>query len=407
MFLDELLSLFKGEEIKDKVDFIDVDLGYLLKTKIDEITTKRELSNYLLYSYYNGHKDLDCIKLHNSLLPDKFSNIKKKIKSEVKRKDKDFNEYSGKLEDKSILEDIKEVNNKVFSISYLESYSKCPYAFLLNNVFQIQEMERDYISYSPIDIGNVYHQVLRHFYLKYKDDIIDSIKQNKGFNLDNALDNLKTLTIKYSNEAGFDLSLRKDLLIVENIYDRLVEFIKEDFKRFYNSKEQIIPYDFEVEFGKYHDFKIDVNDSSIFLRGVIDRIDKVVGEDKYYIMDYKSSSYGIRKIKDMKNGLSLQLPVYIISQGERNIIGGLYGIISAAKFDISLGIVEESKIISRRNSGALDRKSWDKLLVSTKENIYEIIERINRGDFSVNPLECSSYCIYRDICRYERIVEVE
>ena len=43
----------------------------------------------------------------------------------------------------------------------------------------------------------------------------------------------------------------------------------------------------------------------------------------------------------------------------------------------------------------------------TKENIYRLISNIGEGNFQVNPLECSAYCIYKDICRFEDLVEVE
>ena len=55
----------------------------------------------------------------------------------------------------------------------------------------------------------------------------------------------------------------------------------------------------------------------------------------------------------------------------------------------------------------MNRDEWDHLLEDTKINIFHIINGIKSGDFSVDPLECSPYCIYKDICRYEKKVEVE
>ena len=123
-------------------------------------------------------------------------------------------------------------------------------------------------------------------------------------------------------------------------------------------------------------------------------------------MDYKSSAYGSRNIEHMISGLSLQLPVYIMSR-EYDVVAGLYGIIGSAKFDIPIGILEKSSIINKRHKGGISQLKWDELLEGTKENILNNINGIKSGDFSVNPLECSPYCIYKDICRFEKVLEVD
>ena len=96
-----------------------------------------------------------------------------------------------------------------------------------------------------------------------------------------------------------------------------------------------------------------------------------------------------------------------MSQNHKNIIAGAYGIISNGKLEIKIGILDETNIITKRNKGALSREEWDQVLEKTKDNIIDIIDNIQKGNFSVNPLECSPYCIYKDICRYEEIMEVE
>lgn len=124
-------------------------------------------------------------------------------------------------------------------------------------------------------------------------------------------------------------------------------------------------------------------------------------------MDYKSSAYGIKNLDDMKSGLSLQLPLYIMSQIGREVVAGQYGIIGSAKFETPIGILDKSNIINKSHKGGLNIEEWNQLLLATKQNIVNNINAIKSGNFSVDPLECSPYCIYKDICRYEKVLEVE
>ena len=133
----------------------------------------------------------------------------------------------------------------------------------------------------------------------------------------------------------------------------------------------------------------------------------MLNEEKYTIMDYKSSPYGIYGIEDIKKGLSLQLPIYAMSQRDKKIIAGLYGIMSTGDFKFTIGILEDSKLLTKRNKGGVDSEGWNDLMEETKLNIKTFIDNINGGMFAVDPLECSEYCIYRDVCRYERVLEVE
>ena len=125
----------------------------------------------------------------------------------------------------------------------------------------------------------------------------------------------------------------------------------------------------------------------------------------FYICSF--SDYNIRNIDHMRSGLSLQLPLYILSQMDKTIVGALYGIISTGEFQLKIGNVEEKDLVSKRNKGAITEEELEELLNTTKNYIKSYIESIHKGDFSVNPMECSPYCIYKDICRYKEVWEVE
>ncbi len=408
IFLDELLNMFKGERLEDKMPTINLGLDYQIKNNIENITTLDELSNYLILNLSNSDEDLSpYYSYHNSKLKNKFRSINEKNYCEYKRYSSGFNEYKGLISDDEIIKDLEEIHlDKVYSNTYLEAYSKCPYYFLLSRILNIDEMERYFQEYKPIDVGIIYHEVLKEYYYNYKRDFEDHILDKNAFDVEASLDYLRDLVKKYAKQIGFDLDNKMNQLIIENIYIRLAKFIEMDIERISNPKEKLVPYAFEVEFGKYKDFSIEIDGVEVKFRGKIDRIDKIAGEDKYIIMDYKSSSYGVYDIDKIIQGLSLQLPIYILSQEDKNIVAGVYGVVSQQKFEVKLGIREETKQITNRHKGAISKEEWDKLMDETKANIKEIIERILTGNFSVNPLECSPYCIYKDICRYEKVLEV-
>ena len=410
VFLDEIVNIFNGDRLEEKFQTINLSLNYLFKDNIKDITTVDELSNYLILNHCEDlSKEIkEYYGFYNKINRDKLRIINNKILCEYKRRGKSFNEYNGLISKDVINEDIRLFHkDKIYSNIYLEAYGKCPYAFLLHKVLNVEKQEGDFEEYSKIDIGNVYHEVLRHYYNIYKEDLKKFIEDNSLFIFQDTIGTLRELVERYSIQIGLNIKYKKDLLIVENIFDKLMNFIKNDIERISNSKEKLIPHDFELDFGRYGEFSLDINGEEIRLRGKIDRIDKVLGEEKYVIMDYKSSAYGTYDIDHMSKGLSLQLPIYIMSQQNKDIVAGVYGIVSNGEFQTKLGKIEETKLITKRHKGALDNKGWNELLETTKYNIQEIIDKITNGDFSINPLECSSYCIYKDICRYENVLEVE
>ena len=140
------------------------------------MTTKEEVLKYLLHSYYEGEYDEELILMFNQMDEKSLEEINQNILCELERNKEKFNQYSGNISSKSILRDIENIHrDKVYSISYLENYGKCPYMFLLNKILVVEEMERELLDFSPLDRGIVTHQVLKEYYYYYKDKIEDHI----------------------------------------------------------------------------------------------------------------------------------------------------------------------------------------------------------------------------------------
>lgn len=207
---------------------------------------------------------------------------------------------------------------------------------------------------------------------------------------------------------SLDLETETNLwkLRIENNANNILNLIKSDLDRMAKYKKKTLPLYFEMDFGRKSPFFIEIEGHKIPLRGKIDRIDKYVDEDKYIIIDYKNTGYSIRDIEDVEIGLSLQLPVYIMSQEDKNVVAAMYGIVSKGEFDLKIVNVEEKHLVGRKRKGVVNEKELEELLNQTKVSIKEYIDSIYSGDFSVNPVECSPFCVYKDICRYESKLEV-
>ena len=408
MFLEEILDRFEGDKVDEKFAYTKLELDYIFKNELDDISTNGELINYLLLNLDEIHKLEKHFALYNHLEHDSLANINQKIRSEYRRSKEGFDDYSGVISDREIIEDIVEIHKeKIYSSTYLESYSKCPFAFFMKYILDIDEIDIEDEEYNPMDIGSIYHEVLRAYYSKYKDDIESYVRDEEDFDIDNTLDYLNNLVLDEARGMQLDIVKQSSSLILERIYLYLRDYIKSDINRLKTDSEKSIPMEFEVEFGRSREFLLDIEERDIKLTGKIDRIDKILDEDKYILIDYKSGSSGIYGIDSMIEGVSLQLPIYMLSQEEKNIVLAMYGEIKNSKFTWKIGVIDQTSIITKKNKGAISTQEKDDLMKITKENIVNIVSEINKANFSVNPKECSSYCIYKEICRYDQVLEVE
>ena len=398
IFLDELISLFPEE----KINIIELDMDYLIKNDFKEITTEKELINHLLYRYFEGEEVTNYIKMLNSIDDSILAKINEKVECEIYRNKEEFNKYNGFIGDRSIEEDLK-LNKKdsVFSITHFETYGKCPYKFLMERILKLEGMERFVEEFTPLDKGNIFHQVLKDYYSLYRKHMKLHIMGEKIFEVENTLPEINKRIEKILENNGIKTTNKLWCIRIENMSNTILNLIKKDLDRLSASRYKMVPYDFEVEFGYIEDFSLDTGNEKLKIFGKIDRIDKFLDFDKYILYDYKTSSYGIKKLKDMNEGISFQLPVYIMSQKHKDIISG--GYIDISKTNVHMELVKENEkelVNKKRGNGILDKESWDMLMRGMENTMQEYIESIYRGDFSINPKECDKYCPYIEVCRY-------
>ncbi|MBO3443140.1 helicase-exonuclease AddAB subunit AddB [Clostridium sp. CCUG 7971] len=276
------------EEILDKITVKAPTFNELIN-EIKEFDDGKEINNIWIdvYRYYLNDKE--------------YSNITKKVISGLS-----YTNQVQKIEE----EKIKSLYDKNLSVSRLEMYAQCPFAYFIQ--YGLKAKERKEYSFTAPDLGTFIHNILDRF--------------SKQLSIDN-LDWRDIDQIYITNRVS---------QIVDDIVGRIPGYILESSERYkylaYRLKNMLIsaisiiseqikqgsfePTDYEVDFsvkGKYPPIKIILNNGEeINLRGQIDRVDEFENEEGRYIriVDYKSGKKDL-SLTDIYHGLQLQLLVYL------------------------------------------------------------------------------------------------
>lgn len=269
-----------------------------------------------------------------------------------------------------------------FSVSKIEKYTRCPFAYFIQ--YGLKAKERKVYAFSAPDLGSFMHNVLDTFSKDMKKEglewsqidkvycenkvssIIDVIMQeDKSFVLNSSS------RYKYMSERLKRILIRAIVTIMEQI--NLGEFKPEGY---------------EISFGigdsDYPPIEIELSNGEVVkLIGRIDRIDKLVeGNNVYYrIIDYKSGSKKFR-LSDVYYGLQVQLLTYLDailtsknSFGENSKPAGVLYF----KLDDPIIGIDESKSDEEIKKEILKELKMKGLLVKDADILKEMDETLSEG----------------------------
>ncbi|WP_142415199.1 PD-(D/E)XK nuclease family protein [Hathewaya massiliensis] len=200
--------------------------------------------------------------------------------------------------------------NKVFSVSRVESYIRCPFAYFVK--YGLKAKERKIFSLTPPDLGTFMHKVLdsfsRNVEEKYTWDIIDRnltkeiIENVSKREMDSYTGNVFKRSSKYEyfGERIKRVLIKSAGLIVEHMQRGGFEPLGYEIG-FGMDKEGYSPIELELSTGE-----------KVKLVGKIDRVDKLLYEDEEYfrVIDYKSGNKDF-KLWEVYYGLQIQLLTYL------------------------------------------------------------------------------------------------
>ncbi len=405
------------------------DLDKLIVTKnisIDEFTDGIFSDEELQKGYVNSNLD----EIDNQLSQSVKNNIKNSIEIGVNKK-KDYfggSSFNGDILAKDDLtisnEEAEMIEKKLssfvhnqYSISQLEIFAKCPFKFFAERILGIETFEDPSEDVEAVEMGRFLHSILFEFYSTLRNERI--VLQQCS---ENDFVKAKKLIFEIADRQLHDLVIESPL----NFYERekilgLDGNEKESILYRFLENERIaekdfIPNFFEVEFGRLRNDESDaelnssesINIGGFSLRGKIDRIEINDDNSMFNIVDYKLS--GVKpSFNDLKDGVSLQLPLYLhaaaelllrkfnrkFSPNEMFIYSLKYSADDFGKKKISLGSKKETKF-----------NSIDELIANTIELIKKQIESISMGKFTLSKLEdrenkVCRFCQFRLICRID------
>ncbi len=196
------------------------------------------------------------------------------------------------------------------SVTRLEQFARCPYAYYL--LFGLGLREREQYSVEAFDYGNVFHRAMEHFShkleeqgRKWQDLKEEEVRAMAGECVDYAVEGYKGRMFHQSKRVEFMIIRMKR--VMENTVWGIWKQMKEgDFYQIYSEKKFLAQDGLEA-------LKISLGGGKdLVLGGQIDRVDTCEREDERLvkIIDYKSGSRDL-SLDKIYYGIKLQLITYM------------------------------------------------------------------------------------------------
>ncbi len=274
----------------------------------DSITSEREAFRELIGQMRRHHDGVFVDPVWQEVYSRFRTRDEFKDRLETVRKGLSYTNYPAELK----VEHMDELygKNLTLSVSKLESYNRCPFAYFVKYGLKAQE-RREFILKTP-DVGNLMHDVLDRFTKRIKEENLDWKNITPDYTR-RSVDELMDRTLEAMSNPILTSSKRYSYMAkkIKRIIAASVDVIK----------EQIVRGDFEplyteLEFGRHAAIPAIVlavdEEHKVNIEGRIDRVDVLRDHDKNYIriIDYKSGAREL-SLEDIIHGLQMQLLVYL------------------------------------------------------------------------------------------------
>ncbi len=361
--------------------------SYLIKDDIttseeilNEISTKSPTFNALINEIkeYDDGKDINDLWLdiyRYYATDDDYKNITEKVISGL-----NYTNQVAKVEEDKIR---KLYENKSLSVSRLEKYAQCPFAYFIQ--YGLKAKGRKEYSFTAPDLGTFIHNILDKFSkqlindnLNWRDIDYNYINNSVSNIVAEFVSKIPGYILKSSERYKYLAQRLKNMLIFA------ISIISEQIKQ--GSFE---PIGYEVDFGgkkgKYPPIKIVLqNGEEINLKGQIDRVDKFENEEGKYIriIDYKSGKKDL-SLTDIYYGLQLQLLVYIdaiLASGEYSNENINPAAILYSRIDDPIAKFDENKDDEEIRENILKSLKMQGLLIKDSNIIKQMDKSLESGE---------------------------
>lgn len=344
------------------------------------------------------------------------------------------------------------------SPSRLERFSRCPFSHLV--AYGLKPEERRIYETAPREIGDIYHQCLMRLTDKLTTEGVEITSpeslwmQVTKTECDNIVEKeMKSISAEYREgllTSGEVEAYRGSR--VEEICKQVCWTVVEQVRA--GRIKNILP---EVSFGRKGNIppiEIDLEDQTVFIEGIIDRVD-VVTDDRIKIIDYKTGNESFDS-EEAAAGYRMQLMLYLQAacQNEKKPAGVFYFKIKEPLVDLSTkdidketlqeeikksfkldGImVDDPQVIldiaggfegfshvvpiratkegikNTGKEGLLPPEEFEKLQQAVAGKVKEACTDLLKGRIQPYPMKTGetsacAYCKYKGICRFDTIFE--
>jgi ATP-dependent helicase/nuclease subunit B len=316
------------------------------------------------------------------------------------------------------------LRKRVYSVTQLESYGRCPFQFFAQRILRLNAVSEPEEGLTPLERGSFIHEVLFEFYTGRRNRGAHAIAACDQAEFDAAVKEITELAgTKLDAIEVPDVLWQVEREVVTGSPERRSMF--EDFLRMEREQpEVLLPSFFEAGFGSGGK-KLQSMDpllrhpdpvlaSEVSLRGKVDRID--MGEGKFTIIDYKTGKR-IPSLSDIRQGLSLQLPVYLYAVGLilKEFTGSPVEGVGGFYVGFRPEVRKRSGLVNKEHAGTSFKAARGGIVVPSEAElntviaaairfVNEYVDGISTGRFPVSPKEpqsTCSYCEFKPACRIQ------
>lgn len=237
-----------------------------------------------------------------------FFNEKDEYKSRLQAIEKYL---SGRKPEISNKENSKKLFGKVMhlSASRIETYYKCPFEYFCK--FGLKARPEEKAEINPRQRGTVVHYCLEKIIKEYP---MNELKEMSSDELKKIISDVLYDYIETSMGGMENKSSRFTFLYArfeKTVYALITQIIEE----FSVSDFEPVGYEVKIDRdGQIPPYEIVLEDGKILVRGLVDRVDMMISEDRKYlrVVDYKTGSKEF-KLQEVLDGINMQMLIYLFA----------------------------------------------------------------------------------------------
>ncbi len=328
------------------------------------------------------------------------------------------------------------------STSDLDTYAKCAYKYFAKRTLSVGVDQEEEAALSPMDLGNLLHHVVHRFYLELSQNNLamhESIQSQRGKlrmirlqeqRREQYEELLRSIAEDELSRMQFDhpfFQLTRDELLGMGQNEGLLHtWLEEELQRSEYWQHAATLFEYDFGYARKAGARSGIDLDGLQIRGKIDRVElRARGDGSYEVLiaDYKTRPSGISSNKDIIEGHSFQIPLYLAAVQkaieedfgiETHPAAGVYYIFKTDErshqfvmLSLDSDLVSDERYeLSKRSTKQIladDRSTEDTILESLEQAI-RIVEAGNSGEFPVKPLPgACQYCEFVSLCRIREI----